>query len=138
MSKKKFLTREQILKADDIRTEEVYVELWGGWVCVTAMTGIERDAFEKEIVKFKGKQTITKDNIRARLVAKTIVDPEGGVTLFTNADIEALGKKSAYALDLLFDVASRLSKVSDDDIDELVENLKPTPGDGSFSDSAVS
>ena len=42
------LTRDLILKADDIQTREVEVPEWGGTVLIRALTGTERDAYEAE------------------------------------------------------------------------------------------
>jgi len=43
------LNKEQILRADDLKTEEVDVPEWGGSVRVRVLTGTERDAFESSI-----------------------------------------------------------------------------------------
>ncbi len=40
------LTKDDILGADDLATEDVEVPEWGGCVRVRALTGTERDAFE--------------------------------------------------------------------------------------------
>ncbi len=118
-----YLSREQILNADDLKTEEVNVPEWGGTVKVRAMTGTERDAFEASLVdNTHGKTPQMKtENIRAKLVAKTIIDADGK-QLFGVADIEALGKKSAAALDRIYGVSSRLSKISAEDVEELAKN----------------
>jgi len=104
------LTREAILAADDLKREEVQVPEWGGAVCVTTMTGAGRDAWEQSLVGAKGAVNIT--NVRARLVAYTVVDAEGQ-RLFTDADAEALGRKSAAALDRCAKVAQRLNGLND-------------------------
>jgi len=119
----KALTREQILSCDDLKTEEVDVPEWGGTVTVKMMTGQERDAFEASIVEYKGdKQQVKTDNIRAKLAAMTIIDPETKQLMFTVGDIEALGKKSAAALDRIFDVSRKLSKIASTDVEELAKN----------------
>jgi len=129
------LTREQILQAQDIKIEEVYVELWGGSVFVEGMTGTERDAFEAAIVSTKGKNVQTNmTNIRAKLVSLTACDAEGN-KLFTPADTKVLGAKSAAALQLVFDVACRLSGIGQKDVEELAEGLEKDPFDASPSDS---
>lgn len=118
-----YLSRDEILNAKDYRSEEVEIPEWGGTVVVKAMTGSERDAFEASIVEMrKGGSSVRMENIRAKLVARTVIDPDTGSFLFTSADIEALGSKSAAALDRIFSVAQRLSKLSNDDIKELEKN----------------
>lgn len=120
------LTRDQILDANDLEIQEVNVPEWGGTVLVRGMTGVERDAFEGSLVKGKGKNTtVNMDNIRAKLVASSIVDQDGQ-RLFTDQDVQALGKKSAAALDRVFAVAQELSGISQSDVEDLAKNL---PGD---------
>lgn len=118
-----YLKRSDILGHDDFVTEEVNVPEWGGVVVVKAMNGLERDAYESSLFELRGKNVIRKmDNIRAKLVAMTVIDPETKELMFTVADIETLGKKSAAALDRIFTVAQRLSKITAEDIEELTKN----------------
>ena len=118
-----FLTRDLILNHDDIKYEVVDVPEWGGSVMIKTMTGTERDAFEASLVELKqGGRNIKIDNIRAKLVAKTVVDPDTKQLLFSVADIETLGRKSAAALDRTFSVSQRLSKITESDIEELEKN----------------
>ena len=119
----KRLTRELILNCDDLKSEELFIPEWDGTVTVKAMTGTERDAFEASIVEMKnGGQTFKMENMRAKLVAKTVVDSETKQQLFSVGDIETLGKKSSAALDRIFAVSQRLSKITKDDVDELTKN----------------
>jgi len=118
----KLLTRDAILQAEDLPTEDIEVEEWGGAVRVRALTGAERDAFEQSIVEQRGKSTrVNMRNIRAKLVALTVVDGDGK-RLFSDKDAELLGKKSAAALDRVFEVAQRLSGLSPEDMEELSGN----------------
>ncbi len=118
----KLLTRDAILQAEDLPTEDIEVEEWGGAVRVRALTGAERDAFEQSIVEQRGKSTrMNLRNIRAKLVALTVVDADGK-RLFSDKDAELLGKKSAAALDRVFEVAQRLSGLSPEDMEELSGN----------------
>lgn len=127
------LTRDAILAAPDIQEEIVPVPEWGGDVIVRGLTGAQRDAFEASVVEQKGKKTEMKlDNIRARLVALSIVD-EKGKRLFSDADVVALGKKSARPLQRLWDKARELSGLSDDDVEELAKNSSSDQGDDSSS-----
>ena len=72
------------------------------------------------------------DNMRAGLCALCIVD-EDGKRLFAQTDIEVLGAKNAGAIDKLFDVAARLSGISEDDVDDLAEAMTESPFDASSS-----
>ena len=120
---RKVLSRDEILNASDQVIEEVYIPAWGGCVFIKSLTGSERDRFERDIVEWKGKGKNTKaemkDNIRAKLVVLTVIDPETKQLLFTRADVAALGEKNASALDAIFSKAQELSKLSDEDIEEL-------------------
>ena len=116
------LTRDQILSADDLKTETVSVPEWGGHVKVRTMTGAERDAYEaRSLVKRGESRELNLVNMRARLAADTIVDNEGK-RLFTESDVGALGGKSAAALDRVFGVAMKLNGMSKEDVDELAKN----------------
>ena len=115
----KALTREMILNCEDIKTVTVLVPEWGGEVTIKMMSGKERDEFEASITK-NGTMTIA--NIRAKLAAKTIIDPETKKLMFTEGDIEALGAKSASALDKIATASARLSKMSAEDLEELTKN----------------
>lgn len=109
------LTRDAILAADDLPREEVDVPEWGGSVLVSAMTGAARDAWEQSLVGTGSKPDLA--NVRARLVAACIVD-DSGALIFTAADLEALGRKSARALDRLSKVAQRLNGLTDDALED--------------------
>jgi hypothetical protein len=116
------LKRDDILKVADLPREEVHMPEWGGSVLVRGMTGSERDAFEGSIVELKGnKSSVDMRNIRAKLVALTVVD-EAGERLFSQADVELLGGKSAAALQRIFEVAQRLSGLTQADVEELAKN----------------
>jgi hypothetical protein len=129
-----FLTRDAILAAVDIVTETVDVPEWGGKVLVKGLTGQQRDAFERTMTEQRGKKVETNlANFRAKLVVWSVVD-EGGNRLFSAADAEALGRKSAAALQRVFEVASRLSGLSVEDVEELTEVLKDNPSGDSGSD----
>ena len=47
-------------------------------------------------------------NVRAKLCAWCVIDENGG-RMFSDADVVALGAKSAAALDRIYEVASELS-----------------------------
>lgn len=119
---KKLLNRDAILQAQDLPTEDVEVPEWGGAVRVRGLTGAERDAFEQSVVEQRGKSTRANlKNIRAKLVAMTVVD-ENGERLFSDSDAAILGKKSAAALNRVFEVAQRLNGMTPDDVEELSGN----------------
>lgn len=128
-----YIDRSAILGAADLQTEEVHVPEWGGWVRVTALSASARDQFESDSITVRGKQRdVNLVNLRARLVALSVVD-ENGNRLFQEGDVHALGQKSASAIVRVFDVASRLSGIADDDVEELAGNSDAAPSGGSSS-----
>lgn len=136
------LGRDNILAAEDLSRELVEVPEWGGHIYVRALTGTERDAYEdslmQERVERRGRrQEVTRSlNLRyarAKLCALTIVDSEGN-RLFSDNDVRELGNKSAAALNRAYEVASRLSGLSDEDLEDLTGNSDDDPSGGLSSD----
>lgn len=116
------LTREQILAANDLPTIEVDVPEWGGTVRVSTMTAGARDKYEKLFIGRDGKASLLNaTNIRAALVAFTLVDADGK-RVFVDGDIERLSNKSAAAVDRIFEASAKLNKVTKQDVDELEKN----------------
>lgn len=129
------LTKSSILAADDLKTEDVDVPEWGGTVRVSAFSGRERDAFEESLVRGDGKdRKVDLTNMRARLVALTVVD-ESGQKVFTHDDVDLLGAKSGAALDRVFSVAQKLNGLSGADVEELTKNSNGAPSADSISAS---
>lgn len=116
-----------ILNADDMKFEIVEVPEWGGKVRIRSMSGEERDAFESSIA---GEGTkMNTQNIRAKLAMLTIVKANGE-RIFTKEQIEALGKKSAAALNRVYEASAKLSAITKKDVEELAKNsggVQPAP-----------
>ena len=106
------LSKENILAANDLPLECIGVPEWGGDVMVRTMTGADRDAFEASLIGKEGRM----ENVRARLVSLTLCDATGA-RLFTDAEVTALGNKSARALDRVFTVAQRINGIGTDAVD---------------------
>ena len=141
MTKLRMLSRDDILNADDRKTEVVPVPEWGGAVTVRSLTGLERDRYEGSMVSYRRNakgvpeiDAVETDNVRARLASMTIIDEAGG-NLFTESDVLILGMKSAAALERVFKVAQRLSNLSDADVEALTEQLGKGRSAPSGSDS---
>lgn len=113
---KKFLSKQEILSAQDLKTEVIEVPEWGGAVRVRTMTGSDRDTFENALFG-KG----DKNRVRAWLVALTVVD-ENGHMMFSESDVDALGRKSAAALNRVFNAAQRINAISESDAKEMEKN----------------
>ena len=127
------LSRDAILAAPDIKTEDVDVPEWGGTVRVRGLTAAQRDVFEAESLSGNGKsRDVNFANLRSRLIALAIVG-EDDKPLFKPGDVKALGEKAAGPIDRLFDVASRLSGMGQADVEALSGNSNGQ-SDGSPSD----
>lgn len=115
----KYLTADDILAADDRLFEDVPVPEWGGVVRVRGLSGTERDKFEASLLDRQGRPRT--HNARAKLAQLCMVS-ESGQLLFSEEQVAALGRKSAAALGRVFDVAQKLSGLTDDDMEELEGN----------------
>ena len=118
-----YLNKEDILGMDDIAVEEVLVPEWKNRkVLVCGMTAAGKNAYEASLVEVKGTSRKVKlENATAKLLAHTLVNRKRQL-LFTETDIEALGRKSAAALERLAAVAQRLSSMRQEDVEALVKN----------------
>jgi len=127
------LGRDAILKADDLPAEDVLVPEWGGTVRVRGLTGTGRDEYWASLtVERDGQQVVDSANATAKLVARCAVG-EDGEPLFTQRDVSALGERSGAALNRVFEVATRLSGISDSDMAEAGKGSLNTPSEGSTS-----
>jgi hypothetical protein len=120
-----YLSADQILGADDLKSEDVSVPEWGGTVRVRGMSGAARDKFESSMLK-DSMDGINKDkaldNYRARLAALCLIDGEGKRLFRSEAETKRLGEKSAEALSRVAEVATRLSGLGSEDVKELTGN----------------
>lgn len=122
------LSRDDVLKAGGPGTEEVEVPEWGGSVLVRGMTGRERDLFEASLIERRGNEMVpVVHNVRAKLVVVCTVDDDGKPLFDKHADVEALGEKSAAALNRVYEVAARLSGLQNEDVEQMADGLKANP-----------
>jgi hypothetical protein len=129
-----YLGREAILAADDRQYDDIEVPEWGGTVRVRGMSGAQRDDYEASIIEQRGNdRKVNLRNARAKLVARCVVDGEGKA-IFTTDDISSLGRKSAVALERVFDAARRLSGMTEGDVERLAENFEDDPSGDATSD----
>jgi hypothetical protein len=120
-----YLSADEILGADDLKREPVEVAEWGGTVLVQGMSGTDRDRFEAAMLNSKGDgfdKDKGMDQYRARLAAYCLVDASGKRLFRSPAETKRLGEKSGTALTRVVEVASRLSGLTDSDVEELTGN----------------
>ena len=142
------LTKVQILEARNRRkTQIIDVPEWfdDGQVIIIELSGKERDAFEADMVQLgtNGQQKINLRNIRAKLVARCIVNPDDFIIekvatlpmtatlkeghtitrMFNDIETSDLGDVSATALQRVFEAAQHLSGITKEDVKELAGDL---------------
>ena len=119
--------REMILAAPDLSYETVRVAEWGLTLIIREMTAAQRDDYERELLTEQrnedGEMELHADlhNAKAKLLVKCLWD-DAGNRVFTDADAEALGGKSANIVSMLYGVAARLSGLGPKDEEELAKN----------------
>lgn len=134
------LDREAILShRHDLPFEDVEVPQWGGLVRVRGLSGKDRDAYEAStIIVRAGRKGLEEgrdlDNLRARLIVRCLVD-EQGERLFHDGEYDVLGDLPGVIVNKLWEVASRLSGLGDEDLAELVQDFATTPGGDSSTPS---
>jgi hypothetical protein len=106
------LTREQILKADDLRHVDVDVPEWGGVLRLRTITAKDRQKFHA------GNQKGVMVDFQERFIVACAVD-EKGDNLFTEDDLKALSGKSSNALNRVFEAAVELNGMSQRGVEDI-------------------
>lgn len=128
------LNKAKILAAQDDVYEDVPVPEWGGEVRIRGLSGIERDKYEKSLVRMRnGQMEQVVEYATARLVAWAAVD-ENNSRIFQGEDeVKQLAAKSSVALQRCFNVAARLAGLTQEDIAEMTEGFGNAPSGSSTS-----
>ena len=119
------LSRDQILQAQDLRSEEVSVPEWGGVIRVRELAAGERERIAGLVTAHDGRS-------REIMVALTAIDGDGN-QLFSLDDIEELAKKGEAAIQRVAEVASRLSGIGKAAEAQAEKNSDPSRSDDSIS-----
>ena len=106
--------RDKILACNDIQSELVDVPQWDATVEVRGMTGRQRSLVLQESVDASGKVALQK--LYPHLVIVSTYDPETGEPVFLAGDFDAVAEKSGAALEVIAQVAMRLSGFNTEDI----------------------
>lgn len=121
-----FLTKEDILAADDLPFEDVIVPEWGGKkVRVIGLNAKDAQEYSSRLVSVDSKGRVQKmhlEHVITDLLVRTLVD-ESNRPLFGAGELDALGKKSAVVLTRLSEIAQRLSGMGDEAKQAVKENL---------------
>lgn len=130
------LTRAQIDTADDRTWKDLDVPEWGGKVRILALSGTERDAYEASMVRVGTTGKVAGVNLQersARLLAKCIVG-EDFERLYTDKEVQALGRKNGQVIKRLYEAAQKLSGLGKDSVEDAAGNSEPAQSGPSTSD----
>jgi hypothetical protein len=127
-TEKKVLTREDLLKKDNL--EVVEVDLGDNVVVfVRQMTGHERDAFEQSLLTKKrdNKGNVVAieqatEDFRAKLAVQTVCDENGNLLLKRDDYLRLSMNISAAKLEKIINIAQSINGIGDKDREELVKN----------------
>lgn len=110
-----FLSKEEILKVNDMRYDCVAIPEWGGDVRIKTMSLSDQLAYEE--VR-KGENT---ENIIIQLVKTSCVD-ENGKQLFTDEDVKLLHDKSADVICRIFQKCLDINVVNSEKVEKQAKN----------------
>ncbi len=147
MSDKKFLSQQDILQAKDLKTIEIEVPTWGGWLLLQEISAGDRDWLEATMLSdaqdgsesFKvdtpsGQKLAGAEMFRLRLVTLSIIDPKTRERLFSNKQVEQLAKKSNKALNILGTAVLKLNGMTEEEVVAVGETLEQVAPSDSNSD----
>jgi len=117
----KMLTKEEIQKAKDLPVRDVEVPEWGGIVRMQTLSGAERDSFADTVQQRKKGEVIELKGLKVFLLSLAIVG-ENGERLFSEADLDELNAKSAKVLETLFEIATEMNGIGEEEEEELRKN----------------
>lgn len=104
------LTRDQILSAQDHKTERVSIPDWGGDVFVRTLSASEWSQYENDsMIGETGNKHVDAANLRARLVILCCVD-ESKKQIFTMADMESINSKHIANVELVYDASMKINR----------------------------
>lgn len=112
------LSKEQILKADDLEVLTLEVPEWGGNVAMRALSASERIKWEQDVFP---NGVVDTEKFLTALVARSLIDNEGK-RLFTDDEFSALSGKNPAVLGRLREAAAKLNKMGADDQKEAEKN----------------
>lgn len=114
----KYLSRESILSAPDVKVEDLEVPEWGGTIMVREMTTAEVENYSMSLANNDGSMNHRKlGGMRAKIVSWCVIDEEGE-PVFKSSDVEALQRKSNRVVSLVFDKVLEMSGLLDDEEEE--------------------
>ncbi len=125
-----YLTRKDILAAEDLSYEEVDCPEWGGVVRVRELTAGE--ALDLGNATLQGSGNISPDDFK-RVAAIVIVDSTGK-SQFNDKDITLLGRKSLAPIRRIVEATLRISSLTEEAAEEAGKEPSAATADVSPSD----
>lgn len=119
-----FLTKEQIIAAQDRQFREVDVPEWGGKIRLASFDA-DQALHHSELLRKRSEGKEVPNPISAMLAA-SIVDEKGN-RLFTEKDMAELGKKSPTVLSRLVDAVRELNAKEEVDVGNPQANPEGSP-----------
>lgn len=116
--------RDHLLAQPDLKTVAVATPEWpelDGQIYVRSLTAAERSHFEMSMDFDPHGNPRKTDNIQTRLAVLAMVTVEGD-RIFEEGDVDALAKKSASALQKVFNAAAELNGLSDESTKAIAKN----------------
>jgi len=121
----------KIFAADDIESELVEVPQWGVSVLVKSLTAKARAVMIDNAMAGSTNGQFNIQQILPDLVVQCTYDPETGERVFFDTDRDAVMAKSSGPIELLANVAMKLSGMTDDAVAEAGKESSPTQSDAS-------
>ena len=103
--------RDKILRSSDLPTEDVEVPEWNSTIRLTGLTSKEAEEFGAELGEHDGDLR----GVRARLLVRSVTDPETNERVFTPEDADALQNKSHAVVQRLSEIVMRLTGLVGDE-----------------------
>lgn len=136
------LSKDQILEAADLITEDVKCPEWGGSVRVRALSLKESNEWRRGLLRavpktdpktrgiawdYKFDESLAEQS-NVRMLAIACID-EKGERLFEETDIEKLAGKNPAPIERLVKTVKRISGLDDKAIEEVEKNSEPNPNE---------
>jgi len=122
-------TRETLLKPVEVPKEKYWVPELDDHVWLKGMSAADRSKFEKQFETPAGTRSKRKSKeIRERLLVACVCD-EAGSALFTDDDIEALGRQPISMIEPMVVAAQKLAGFSVEEVEAMAKNSDETDED---------
>lgn len=118
-----YLSRDDILNAQDFRTDEVDVPEWGGAVLVRELSAADADRIGFSMADKQGNIDLSKaEGIAMRTVVLGVIDEEHR-RIFTGKDVRTLGGRSHLAVNRVAKRIMQLTGLAPETDEELIKAI---------------